>query len=782
MLDLDQYREELKEAAATYIKAGLPITVCEGKNPGGVMGEGWQHKAVTTELADAWIDAAKWPAIGVKQGMQGGILDFDIDSPSELAAFMELFDQAPPVMPAYFSGRENADHRLCASCEELNATGAATITFHTADGKHKLTARVGAGGMAAHSIVPPSLHAKNIGKHEWEFTGKQYAWKPGLSLDDVAPPPTPDSVVKKLLAAFNAKHKPKSPRGGSPVGGVNPAALDAIKRCTAKMEDGADGSKRLFAAACRCVELNCSDGEAVATVRAYEAEKPFPRAWSDDEILARVRDAENTVERGCDVIISNFAEVEIETPGLLSDGSAGEGETKIVTVPKTMGEIVGSIFEHAGGQPKRVDNMLFVDDPQHGLSYFDRRTTAGVFGWLRSKFKVKWAKGGSYAAQGEVFAELERTAERFDAVEVLPHEPPVAGIYYRGNPPTPGDGEHLSWLLDRFRPATTVDRDLIQAAFMTPLWGGAAGRRPAFVFTSDDGRGAGKTTVAEMIGRLYGGIIDVSAGEDIQTLKTRLLAPAARTCRIGLLDNIKTMRLSWAELESLITSPIISGRQLFVGEGQRPNLLTWMLSLNGVSMATDMAQRSVIIKVVKGENAGDWHDVTTAYIDEHRNELIGDLIAALRAEKFSLASYSRWSTWESEVLCRLPEPGDAQRLILERQGEANCELEEGEIIEQYFAEQLASYGYDPQTAQVRIPTTSAAYWFAKAVGEPMKSTAASRRLHQMAKEKQLKRIGEDSTRTYGRNFVWTGPAADVFGGTIDNNLASLIAERLDRSC
>ena len=41
-----------------------------------------------------------------------------------------------------------------------------------------------------------------------------------------------------------------------------------------------------------------------------------------------------------------------------------------------------------------------------------------------------------------------------------------------------------------------------------------------------------------------GGYIDVSAGEDIEKLKTRMLTPGARTKRIALLDNVKTSRLS----------------------------------------------------------------------------------------------------------------------------------------------------------------------------------------------------------------------------------------------
>ena len=123
------------------------------------------------------------------------------------------------------------------------------------------------------------------------------------------------------------------------------------------------------------------------------------------------------------------------------------------------------------------------------------------------------------------------------------------------------------------------------------------------------------------IGYLFGGHIDVSAGEDIEQLKTRMLTPGARTKRIALLDNVKTLRLSWAELEAMITSPIVSGRQLYVGEGQRPNLLTWFITLNGVSMATDMAQRSVIIKVVRGKNDGPWWEQTRQFIDQHRERL-----------------------------------------------------------------------------------------------------------------------------------------------------------------
>ena len=329
--------------------------------------------------------------------------------------------------------------------------------------------------------------------------------------------------------------------------------------------------------------------------------------------------------------------------------------------------------------------------PQHGLAYFDKRTTGGLFGWLRRYHKVQWAAGGDFVGQSELFAELERTATLYNAIELFPHEPPVEGVYYRHATPGPGDGSHLKWLLDRFRPETSVDRNLIQAAFLTAFWGGPAGRRPAFVITSDDGRGVGKSTVAEIVGHLCGGHLSFStAGEDITTMKTRLLTPGDREKRIALMDNVKTMRFSWAELESLITESVISGKQLYVGEGQRPNLLTWFITINGASMATDMAQRSVIIKIVKGENDGKWWESTCKFIDDHRQEIIADILTQLRtaAEPPAGFQFSRWATWEQYVLCRLPDPVEAQRLILERQGDSDCETDEAEIVEEYFADQL----------------------------------------------------------------------------------------------
>lgn len=297
---------------------------------------------------------------------------------------------------------------------------------------------------------------------------------------------------------------------------------------------------------------------------------------------------------------------------------------------------------------------------------------------------------------------------------------------------------------------------------MSLLGGGPFGATPAFAITSDHGRGVGKTSYVQLLTRIVGGSIDVSQNEDGDKLTTRLLTPAARTKRAALWDNIKSMKLSSEKIEALITAPEISGRQLYVGEGTRPNNLVWFLTLNGPSMTTDLAQRCVPIKLVRGDNSGPWLENANKFVDDNCQALIADLIGALRAEPFPLTTFGRWAAWEQASLARLPEPNEAQKVTSERQARINTDLDEGEIVEEFFADQLARFGYCPQTAQIRIPSAVAARWYGGAINEPVRTIVASRRLHQMATENQLKRLAPEPGRSHGRCYVWTSVGANVF--------------------
>lgn len=580
-----------------------------------------------------------------------------------------------------------------------------------------------------------------------------------------------DGLNRLFYSYWPAEKEKRSKATASPSGvGVRVDALEAMRRCGASMVDGEDGSKRLFAYGCRAVELNCSDAEALATIRAIEGEKPFPRAWSDAEVLQRVRDAEGMVTRGAELSIRNYEEVEV-----------GEGdEAKTVKVPLPMGDAIANAKFVTGDRPQRLGQTLFVDDA-NGLTFFEKTPTPALFGYFRSRCNnVDWYNSGKFATMGEFASEFTRTATSFDSIELTPHEPKRPRTYYRCEFPPAAKGHHLGRFLDLFRPATPIDRDLIQAAAMSLLWGGPFGATPAFAITSDDGRGAGKTTLVQLLARIVGGSIDVAHNEDGEKLATRFLTPAARTRRVVCMDNVKASKLSSERTEGFITATEISGKQMYVGEATRPNNLIWFITMNGVSLATDLAQRCVIIKLVRGVNDGPWLENANRFVDENRQQLIGDIIGALRADPFPLEKFTRWATWERAILSRLPEPAEAQRVIAERQGAANCDLDEGEIVQAYFANQLELLGYDSDEDQIRIPSATAAVWFAKAIGEPMRTAAACRRMNQMHNEQQLPRLSPEPSRKRGRNFIWRGENADLFEGEVLNDFQNRYANNLSR--
>ena len=72
-----------------------------------------------------------------------------------------------------------------------------------------------------------------------------------------------------------------------------------------------------------------------------------------------------------------------------------------------------------------------------------------------------------------------------------------------------------------------VSRAVLLAMILTPGWGGPYGKRPAFVCSAAD-RGYGKTTVAEVGTKIWGGHISINyESKDDDELYQRLLSPAA---------------------------------------------------------------------------------------------------------------------------------------------------------------------------------------------------------------------------------------------------------------
>jgi hypothetical protein len=426
--------------------------------------------------------------------------------------------------------------------------------------------------------------------------------------------------------------------------------------------------------------------------------------------------------------------------------------------PLTMANILERLRPQTADWPRRVGTSLFLHDPDHGIHWFDKPPQ--LFGWLQATTgKVDWSGGGRYVSRAELHSELERTATQYEAIADLPHQPRLDGHYYTCGQVAAGDGATLQKLLERFSPATGADYDLLKTAFLTPGWGGPYGCRPCYVITSDTGRGAGKTTVVKMIGDLWGGILSFSDKEDINKIKTRLLSPDALPRRVALLDNVKSHRFSWGELEHLITASTIGGHRMYQGEATRPNTLTWFITLNGASLSTDMAQRAIIVKLDRPERSATWEDDTRQFIADHRDQLIADIVGELQRPGEWLKSFSRWATWERDVLNCTAEPGEAQSTIADRQLAVDVEADEAETIEDYFSDQVGRLGY-ADDATVFVPSKVAVEWFCQATNERKNSVAVGRILSQFIDEGRIKSLHKTG-RSYGRGFQWASTGADT---------------------
>ena len=219
----------------------------------------------------------KWPSanVGSVTGATSGIVVIDIDprhgGTESLAALEQEHGHLPETVESQTGGG-----------------GRHLIFAHPGDAiRNRSNVRPGIDvrGDGGYIVAPPSVHE----------TGSRYRWKEEHAPNDIQAVELP----KWLLELIRAAPEPKVPQSNA----TAEVRDDRYARCLQSLlkirtADHNDGSKRLFAAACRCVEFDLPDSEAVACIRSYAAARPFPKSWSEQDVLARIRDAEKRVDRG----------------------------------------------------------------------------------------------------------------------------------------------------------------------------------------------------------------------------------------------------------------------------------------------------------------------------------------------------------------------------------------------------------------------------------------------------------------------------------------------------
>jgi len=432
-------------------------------------------------------------------------------------------------------------------------------------------------------------------------------------------------------------------------------------------------------------------------------------------------------------------------------------------------DIADNIFRLTGGFPKRVAQELFAIINGSEVSWI---TEPGrLFGYLRSfGMPCFWSTSEGMITKREFCEYLKQNAENFEGVSKLPHFPPLKELFYAlptkaKTAQAKNNGSALDDLLAFFNPATPEDRSLINAAFITPFWGGPYGGRPAFLIEGDEGngRGYGKTSLVQAIIRLSGGEVDVALndGEDIK----KAIINDQSGGRVLLLDNVKANRLSSSSLEKTLTSHNIVGHRMYVGTVRVLNHLTFLITVNDANCSSDMAQRCIPVRIKKANYDGTWTDRLNDFIDRNKWELIREIGEVLSKPSLPPKEFLRFAKWHQEVLHRIDPSSNIVELILQRQNAVNDDSEDSEDLIDHFASMISRYSVpsgsyaakpiDPEKTPVLIKKSIAAQWYANHIGQNSVScrsaTIQLRRRIPWLKEHRLNNA---------RCLFWSMPAPD----------------------
>jgi hypothetical protein len=433
--------------------------------------------------------------------------------------------------------------------------------------------------------------------------------------------------------------------------------------------------------------------------------------------------------------------------------------------PRYAEEIADELITITTGWPKRLEEILFVQSADFRPIFLDSSTQ--LFAYIDSLAAVYWPGGASLITQ-ERFHEYFRKfkAERFKAIERFPHFPTMPETFYMHPKVKITTGrKYFRKFMDFFEFAGGIDRSLGEAAVLTLFWGGTPGARPCFLLRgpvedepSRMGRSVGKSAFVEINGNLVGGVIDLHEGEDIPALKTRLLSDDGADKRVLRIDNVKTVRMGWAELESLITSDVISGKRLFRGEGSRPNTVTTFITMNGGSLSKDMATRSIEIRLKRPCQNATWRMKVDQFIDEHRWDVIAEIGGILADRQdcpdMGIEPRGRWAEWQGGVLGKVEDYAGCQDEIDRRCQELDSDDEEAFVFEEVIREKLRERHHQPEKEFIAIPTNVMGTWYSGVQKDHISANTATARIKLMP----LKRL-RWRRATASRFWLWSGEEA-----------------------
>ncbi len=319
-------------------------------------------------------------------------------------------------------------------------------------------------------------------------------------------------------------------------------------------------------------------------------------------------------------------------------------------------------FPFRWGPAGEAHPVLFMPDGDGGVRRMQSskalQTTCMEYATLKFKDKLD-SKQTNYAGWDNLFQHFggSNQVRQYAGIRLKPHAPLIPDLFYAWRPPA-NYSPDLRWLLEAIDLFYNIrhpwQKAVFAAAIMTPYWGGPPAARPIIVFAAD-APGKGKGKASEVVGIPAGGMIEIEAdkkGED--QLKERVLSGDGGLKDVIRLDNLKD-GLTSPVVESVVTLPEISGKQMYKGEASRPNYFTMLVTANNVKVSPDIARRAFFVQLDDPNISADWEARYRSLLD-HKDELIMDCLSVLGtpAPACDLAGFPEtFGIWAREVLARV---------------------------------------------------------------------------------------------------------------------------------
>lgn len=403
---------------------------------------------------------------------------------------------------------------------------------------------------------------------------------------------------------------------------------------------------------------------------------------------------------------------------------------KVIKSPRQINAIIEDVHKRFLGFPRRIGGskvMFDHDRDTHEIVIIHE--PADLFSWIgrKSKRRIAWGIGDAFVTKAELFRGLVAESQVYEAISTVPDWPRRPDVYYAHHPmPKPSDGhQYFHDLVDFFDPADDGNKTMLKALIMAPIWYIRDIPRPGWIIDSEDGAGTGKTTLVELISKLYRSNPIRTNRQELKTasieLIKRIVSHDGRQCRILLVDNV-TGEFHCAELSDFMTASSISGKAPYGrGEETRPNNLTYVITANSATVDNDLSDRCYYVKVAKPRRSGNWKRDVLEYIEKFRMNIFADIIDMIeRRDPIECEPQTRFPEFEETILRAACDDEEEYRnalaTLMESRAVSNVEDEHAKTIEDEFTTRLIECGRAPGSEMIFIRSEVVKAWVDEILG------------------------------------------------------------------